>query len=194
MSYEERGTWVYLIVPVVAYAAYVVVVLSRATDPITATAYQAPLLWSIGISIAASILLRIIVEFGTGVARSVHEAERSERSPGVAGSGAGAGTGTGAGSGSEPGLGDPQLAAAGSGGPTRRAAAEPYRVDDRDREIDRIATARTFLVLVAGALAALGMALAEWPHFWIANVIYLAFVLQAVSSAAVKLVVYRRGF
>jgi hypothetical protein len=45
-----------------------------------------------------------------------------------------------------------------------------------------------------GALAAMLMALAEWPFFWIANVIYLGFVLQAGSSAIVKLVLYRRGF
>lgn len=177
MSYEERGTWVYLYVSVGVYAAYVAVVLARAADPLAETAYQAPLLWAIGASIAASIALRIIVEIGAGVARGVGDAVRREvaqeaaRETGRPGSG---------------------IAADRVDAP--HPAGDPYLTDDRDREIDRIATVRTVLVLVAGALAALGMALAEWPHFWIANVIYLGFVLQAVSSAIVKLVVYRRGF
>ena len=39
-----------------------------------------------------------------------------------------------------------------------------------------------------------GLALAEAPHFWIANTMYLVFVLAAICGAAVKLVLYRRGF
>lgn len=186
MSYEERGTWVYLFVSAAVYAAYAAVVLARAADPITETAYQAPLLWAIGASIAASIVLRIVVEIGAGVARGVSSAVRQEiaqRAAGEAVREAG-----GAGSGTER----PTDAVRSAAAPQQEADA--YRTDDRDREIDRMATVRTLLVLVAGALAALGMALAEWPHFWIANVIYLAFVLQAVSSAVVKIVAYRRGF
>lgn len=34
--------------------------------------------------------------------------------------------------------------------------------------------------VVIGGVAALLMAMAEWEHFWIANVIYLAFVLSAI--------------
>ena len=37
------------------------------------------------------------------------------------------------------------------------------------------------------------LALAEFDHFWIANAMYLVFVLSAVVGAAVKLVAYRRG-
>ena len=37
------------------------------------------------------------------------------------------------------------------------------------------------------------MALAKVDYFWIANVIYLGFVLWAVVGSAVKLVAYRRG-
>ena len=37
------------------------------------------------------------------------------------------------------------------------------------------------------------MAMARWDYFWIANVIYLGFVLWAVAGSAVKLVAYRRG-
>jgi len=46
---------------------------------------------------------------------------------------------------------------------------------------------------VIGALGALILAWMEAPHFWIANVIYLAFVLQAILSSVAKLVAYRRG-
>jgi hypothetical protein len=43
-------------------------------------------------------------------------------------------------------------------------------------------------------VAALLMAMAEWDHFWIANVIYLAFVLSAILGSVAKIVAYRRGF
>lgn len=45
-----------------------------------------------------------------------------------------------------------------------------------------------------GALAALVLALAEADHFWIANVIYLAFALSAVLGSVAKIFAYRRGF
>lgn len=45
-----------------------------------------------------------------------------------------------------------------------------------------------------GGVAALLMAMAEWDHFWIANVIYLAFVLSAMLGSVAKIVAYRRGF
>ena len=47
--------------------------------------------------------------------------------------------------------------------------------------------------VVAGAVAVLAMALARWDYFWIANVIYLGFVLWAVAGSALKLAAYRRG-
>jgi hypothetical protein len=37
------------------------------------------------------------------------------------------------------------------------------------------------------------MALAKVEYFWIANVIYLGFVLWAVAGSAIRLVGYRRG-
>ena len=47
--------------------------------------------------------------------------------------------------------------------------------------------------MVAGAAAALVMAMAKVDYFWIANVIYLGFVLWAVAGSVLKLVAYRRG-
>jgi hypothetical protein len=38
------------------------------------------------------------------------------------------------------------------------------------------------------------LALLEADHFWIANAIYLVFVVQAVVGTIIKLVAYRRGF
>ena len=46
---------------------------------------------------------------------------------------------------------------------------------------------------VAGAAAAMLMAMAKWDYFWIANVIYLGFVLWAVGGSVLKLAAYRRG-
>lgn len=70
---------------------------------------------------------------------------------------------------------------------------DSHRRDARDREIDRFGEYAGLRLLMLGALAALGMALAGWDHFWIANVIYLGFVLSAVVAAAVKVTAYRRG-
>ena len=35
---------------------------------------------------------------------------------------------------------------------------------------------------------------AKVDQFWIANALYLAFVLAAIASAVVKIIAYRRGF
>ncbi|MFD5429241.1 hypothetical protein [Streptomyces sp. NPDC127084] len=66
--------------------------------------------------------------------------------------------------------------------------------DQRDREIHRFGeyTGQSFLVI--GAVAALVMAMAEADYFWIANTIYLAFVLSAVLGSLAKIAAYRRGF
>ncbi|MBM0239054.1 hypothetical protein JNW88_21410 [Micromonospora sp. ATA32] len=66
--------------------------------------------------------------------------------------------------------------------------------DQRDREINRIGEHVGHSFVVVGGVAALGMALAQWDHFWIANVIYLCFVLSAVVGSIAKIVAYGRGF
>ena len=38
------------------------------------------------------------------------------------------------------------------------------------------------------------MAIADWDRFWIANVIYLGFVLSGVLSAVARIMAYRKGF
>ena len=67
------------------------------------------------------------------------------------------------------------------------------RADVRDRDVSRFGEYASRWFLVAGAATALVMAMAKVDYFWIANVIYLGFVLWAVAGSALKLVAYRRG-
>lgn len=66
--------------------------------------------------------------------------------------------------------------------------------DQRDREIDRFGQAVGQSMLVIGGVVALALSLAETSYFWIANTLYLAFVLSAVLGSVAKLFAYRRGF
>jgi hypothetical protein len=61
MSSEERSAWIQGIVTILAYVAYLFIVLGLAKQaPLTEVAYVTPLLWSIGVSIVATIVIRII--------------------------------------------------------------------------------------------------------------------------------------
>ena len=66
--------------------------------------------------------------------------------------------------------------------------------DQRDREISRFGDHVGSSFVVIGAVSALAMSLAEWDYFWIANVIYLAFVLSSILGSTAKIVSYRWGF
>jgi hypothetical protein len=130
MSYEEKGTWVYLVTSAGAYGVYLVIVLGRlVSTPVAQVPYAWVLLWT---TVAA-----ILVE-------------------------------------------------------TARPS-DSRRADVRDKEINRLGQYASRWFIVAGAAAAFFMALAKWDYFWIANVIYLGFVLWAVVGSAIKLVAYRRG-
>lgn len=62
MSYEEKGTWVYLLVAVVTFGAYSVIVLGRADGiPLTEVPYVSTMLWTIGIGILAGAVARGMV-------------------------------------------------------------------------------------------------------------------------------------
>jgi len=67
------------------------------------------------------------------------------------------------------------------------------KADVRDREIARFGEHASRWCVVAGAAAGFLMALRQWDYFWIANVIYLGFVLWAVVGSVLRLVAYRRG-
>jgi hypothetical protein len=138
MTHEEKRSWIMLAVSVIAYSAYVGIVLSRSDgQPLASTGYVTPLLCTIGAAIGATILLDIAVDIAS---------PRTTREK-----------------------------------------------DVRDREIGRFGESMGQAFVVIGAVAALLMALAEWDWFWIANVIYLCFVLSAVLSSTAKIVAYRGG-
>ena len=64
----------------------------------------------------------------------------------------------------------------------------------RDKEINRRGEYVGFYVMSVAAIVPLGLAMAKIDQFWIANALYLAFVLAALASSVVKIVAYRRGF
>lgn len=138
MTHEEKRAWIRLVVAVVGYAAYVVIIVSRANGrPLPEVPYATTLLWTVGAAIVASIVAEI------GVAIVNPRASRA--------------------------------------------------TDERDREIGRLGeyTGQSFVVI--GGVAAMVMAMAEWDWFWIANVVYLCFVLSAVLGGITKVIVYRRS-
>jgi hypothetical protein len=67
------------------------------------------------------------------------------------------------------------------------------RKDVRDREIYRFGEYASRWFVVGGAAAGFVLALAKADYFWIANAIYLGFILWAIVGSVVKLVAYRRG-
>jgi len=66
--------------------------------------------------------------------------------------------------------------------------------DVRDKEIGRLGDHVGQAFVVIGASAAMLMAMADWSRFWIANVVYLCFVLSAVLGSLTKVLVYRGRF
>lgn len=139
MAYEEKSAWIMLLTAVVGAAVYFTIILGRADGtPLADVPYVSTMLWTIGISIAATIVVHIIV----GIA-----------SPRDAG-----------------------------------------KRDQRDREINRFGEYIGQSFVVIGGLAALVMAMAEVDYFWIANGVYLAFVLSGILGSTAKIVAYRRGF
>ena len=65
--------------------------------------------------------------------------------------------------------------------------------DQRDREISAFGSRMGQSFMVIGGISAMLMALAEWDWFWIANVIYLCFMLSAVTESIARIVAYRTG-
>ena len=139
MSYEEKGTWIYLVVAVVGYTVYLSLVLPQVVGgtAIADVDYVPVMLWTIGGAIVVTIVLRILVEIVF--------------------------------------------------------PSESTKGDVRDREIDRLGTRVGSSFIVIGALGALVLAMLEADWFWIANVIYLCFVLSALLESITRLVAYRRG-
>ena len=65
--------------------------------------------------------------------------------------------------------------------------------DERDRQIERFGDRVGNGFVVIGGVGALVLALLSADHFWIANLLYLCFVISAVLQVVAKVVAYRRG-
>lgn len=62
MSFEEKSAWIMGVVAAGSYGAYLAIVLGLAgTMPLAEVPYVAPLLWTVGASIAASIALHAVI-------------------------------------------------------------------------------------------------------------------------------------
>ena len=138
MSFEEKRTWLYGVVAVLGYAAYVLLLLPELADPIEDTDFAGPMLWSIGGAIAVGIVGGMVLAIGS---------------------------------------------------PTQRTPS-----DERDRQIHRFGEYIGHGFVVLGAVVALLLAMLDVAAFWIANAVYLAFVLSAILSSVARLIAYRRGF
>ncbi len=68
-----------------------------------------------------------------------------------------------------------------------------HKKDLRDREIYGYSEYIGHAFIVMGGLAALFMALYKVDYFWIANVLFLGFVLSGVLSSIAKIAMYRTG-
>jgi len=138
MSYEEKGTWVYLVAVAGAYAVYLAIILGRVQGtPVAEVSYGWVLLWTTAASVVAATVGRTLVETAS--------------------------------------------------------PSDSRRADVRDKEIYRYGEYASRWCVTGGAAAAFFMALAKVEYFWIANVVYLGFVLWAVVGSVVKLAAYRRG-
>lgn len=69
-----------------------------------------------------------------------------------------------------------------------------HATDQRDREIGRFGDHIGQSFVVIGAVAAIILALLELPYFWIANAVYLAFLLSGLLGGIAKIMAYRKGY
>ncbi|MBT8224126.1 MAG: hypothetical protein KJO75_01305 [Dactylosporangium sp.] len=76
---------------------------------------------------------------------------------------------------------------------TKPADCHAPMTDVRDQAINRFGEYVAGIVLAAGMVVPLGLAMAEVAYFWIANAIYTTFVLSTLAGLGVRLFTYRRG-
>lgn len=72
-------------------------------------------------------------------------------------------------------------------------APKPDKTDERDKSIWQRGVFAAFFAMSALTLIPFGLALAGADSFWIANSIYLAYVLSAVTMSVVRIAAYRKG-
>ena len=68
------------------------------------------------------------------------------------------------------------------------------RSDERDKYISRRGDLIGYYVSSVLIVGALALTMVQAEYFWIANSIFAAFIIAGLTSSAVKLVSYRRGF
>ena len=68
------------------------------------------------------------------------------------------------------------------------------RTDERDTHINRRGELVGYYISSTCGLGVLALAMLRFDQFWIANALYLSFVVGGFVSSVVKLVAYRRGF
>ena len=79
MSFEEKGTWVYAVVTVSTYVAYLTIVLGRAENvPLTEVSYVSTMLWTIAIAVALSVVGHIAVAISKPSEADKHDARDRE--------------------------------------------------------------------------------------------------------------------
>ncbi|MFD5411811.1 hypothetical protein [Streptomyces nojiriensis] len=66
--------------------------------------------------------------------------------------------------------------------------------DQRDREIHQFGEHIGQSFIAIGAVTGMVLAMAEADQFWIANALYLGFVLSALLASTAKIASYRLGF
>ena len=66
--------------------------------------------------------------------------------------------------------------------------------DERDEAIARLGDRVGNAFVVIGGLAALGLAMARVDQFWIANTLYLGFIVSGLLGSFTRVVAYRGAF
>ena len=80
MSFEERNTWVYLVVSVFSYGVYLASILGRWHGvPLTEVPYVATMLWMIGAAIVSAIVLIILLSIAAGIVSPKESSKKDQR-------------------------------------------------------------------------------------------------------------------
>jgi MFS family permease len=150
MPFEEKTTWVSVVVGLLVPLTYFVVVLPQLADtPASEINYQRSLMIALIASIILTILGSIAMAIATAIGAEI--------------------TGNG-------------------------SVDDIDRTDERDVLISRRGDIVGYYVASAGAVIALIITMLEFDYFWIANTLYLSFVVAGLVAGIVKLRAYRRGF
>lgn len=158
MPFEEKVTWVSLVVGILVPVVYFATMLGQlGQTPADEIAYQQPLLLAIGASIVLTIAGTIAMVIATAIVSAIGAEISGE-------------------------------------GSVEESMEDIDRSDERDATISRRGDLIGFYAASVGFVGVLAITMLEYDYFWIANGLYLSFVIAVVVSGLVKVVAYRRGF